>query len=353
MVTSPGQDLCAGFYREIVAPSVALPHAAALVGEGSEVLGFDDERSTDHAWGPRLHLFVDEAAVHDVTRRVEHRLPETYRSVPVRFYAWQDQQVRHHVTVTTVASWLASELRTPWPIAAPHTWLRLAQQHLLQVTAGPVFHDDLGDLTRARQLLAYFPDDIWWWVQASQWQLIAGVEPLPGRLHEAGDRRGSRLCGQRLARLAMELTFLHERRYQPYPKWFAAAFDRLERADGVGPLIDALLDANDADHQATALVDLLQTLGTNHNAISSGEVVDPRCRPFEVGINGARRPYPVLNADRYVRACLDQISDPRLRQLAPVGALDQLTHAGDLLINFSPWPDRLGDVYLSLLDPAR
>ena len=32
----------------------------------------------------------------------------------------------------------------------------------------------------------------------------------------------------------MELTFLHERRYQPYPKWFAAAFDRLERADALG-----------------------------------------------------------------------------------------------------------------------
>ena len=352
-MTSPGQDLCAGFYHDVVAPSVEVPHAAALVGEGSEVLGFDDHRSTDHAWGPRLHLFVDEQAIEDVTRRVEQRLPETYRSVPVRFYAWQDQQVRHHVTITTVASWLASELRTPWPIEAQDAWLRLSQQRLLQVTAGPVFQDDLGDLTRACQVLAYFPDDIWWWLQASQWQLIAGVEPLPGRLDEAGDRRGSRLCSQRLAMLAMELTFLHARRYRPYAKWFAAAFDRLERAAVVGPLIDAVLDADDADQQATALVDLLQVLGAQHNAISPGEQVDPRCQPFEVGINRARRPYQVLNAERYVRACLDQITDPGLRRLPPVGALDQLTHGSDLLINFTEWPERLGDVYASLLGRSR
>ena len=353
MVTSPGQELCAAFYRDVVAPSVQVPHAAALVGEGSEVLGYDDQRSTDHSWGPRLHLFVDEAVVEDVSRRIEQHLPETYRSAPVRFYAWQDQQVRHHVTVTTVASWLPSELRTSWPITAPHSWLRLSQQRLLQVTAGPVFHDGVGDLTRARQELAYFPDDIWWWMQASQWQLIADVEPLPGRLTEAGERRGSRLCCHRLATIAMQLTFLHARRYQPYAKWFATAFERLDLAADVGSRVDALLDASSGDRQAAALVDLLETLGTNHNTVSPGEVIDPRCQPFEVGINGARRPYQVLNAERYVRACQARIADPGLRRLAPVGGLDQLTHASDLLINFTEWPDRLGGDYLSLLDPSR
>lgn len=353
MVTSPGQDLCAGFYRDVVAPSVDVLHAAALVGEGSEVLGYDDHRSTDHSWGPRLHLFVDESAIEDVTLRIEQRLPETYRSAPVRFYSWQDQRLRHHVAITTVASWLASELRTSWPITAAPTWLRLSQQRLLQVTAGPVFHDDQGDLTRAREGLAYFPDDVWWWMQASQWQLIADAEPLPGRLAEAGDRRGSRLCCLRLATLAMQLTFLHERHYQPYPKWFATAFDRLDLAAAVGPRVDALLDASDADRQAVALVDLLSTLGTHHNTICPGQVVDPRCQPFEVGINDARRPYQVLNAERYARACLSQISDPALGRLAPVGAVDQLTHASDLLINFTEWPDLLGGVYGSLLDPSR
>jgi hypothetical protein len=35
-----------------------LRHSAARLGEGSEVLGFDTKRSTDHDWGPRLQIFL-------------------------------------------------------------------------------------------------------------------------------------------------------------------------------------------------------------------------------------------------------------------------------------------------------
>ena len=38
------------------------PHAAALVGDGSDVLGRDTPMSTDHGWGPAVTLFLPEAA---------------------------------------------------------------------------------------------------------------------------------------------------------------------------------------------------------------------------------------------------------------------------------------------------
>ena len=38
-----------------------LVYAAARIARGSDVLGFDDERSTDHYWGPLLELFVSDA----------------------------------------------------------------------------------------------------------------------------------------------------------------------------------------------------------------------------------------------------------------------------------------------------
>ena len=35
-------------------------YAAALLGPGSEVAGFDTQRSTDHDWGPRLQVFLSD-----------------------------------------------------------------------------------------------------------------------------------------------------------------------------------------------------------------------------------------------------------------------------------------------------
>jgi hypothetical protein len=61
----PGVRLAGEFYAEVVRPLLeaefpGLPYAAALIGAGSEVLGFDTERSTDHDWGPRLLVFGED-----------------------------------------------------------------------------------------------------------------------------------------------------------------------------------------------------------------------------------------------------------------------------------------------------
>ncbi|MET1004501.1 MAG: hypothetical protein ABWX96_03075, partial [Propionibacteriaceae bacterium] len=88
----PGHRLSRALYDHCVAPALArrlpgLRYAAALVGHGSDVLGFDSPRSTDHDWGPRLQVIV---ADHDLAARsgavvgvIEEALPETVCGVPV------------------------------------------------------------------------------------------------------------------------------------------------------------------------------------------------------------------------------------------------------------------------------
>jgi hypothetical protein len=61
----PGLELSSAFYTEIVAPILAeayprLRYSAALIGYGSEVLGYDTARSADHEWGPRMLLLVSD-----------------------------------------------------------------------------------------------------------------------------------------------------------------------------------------------------------------------------------------------------------------------------------------------------
>ena len=90
----PGLELSRLFYIEAVRPILdaefpGLNYSAAILGSGSEVLGFDTVRSTDHHWGPRLMLFLSEAdhplyagRIREVMR---HRLPHQFHGYPTNY----------------------------------------------------------------------------------------------------------------------------------------------------------------------------------------------------------------------------------------------------------------------------
>ena len=111
-------------------------------------------------------------------------------------------------------------------------WLLLPQQVLLEVVAGAVFHDDTGELTALRRELDWYPDDLWLWLIACQWQRISQEESFVGRTAQVGDELGSGIIAARLAHDVMRLCFLLERQYAPYSKWFGTAFSKLDAAAG-------------------------------------------------------------------------------------------------------------------------
>ena len=53
-----------------------LTYTAALIGSGSEILGFDTEMSTDHHWGPRLMLFLSQADLNTHAERIKTVMSE-------------------------------------------------------------------------------------------------------------------------------------------------------------------------------------------------------------------------------------------------------------------------------------
>jgi hypothetical protein len=90
----PGLELSGLFYAEAVRPILdsafpGLVYSAALIGPGSEVLGFDTARSTDHHWGPRLQLFLSEADQHhnadQIVENLRHQLPHHFRGYSTHF----------------------------------------------------------------------------------------------------------------------------------------------------------------------------------------------------------------------------------------------------------------------------
>ena len=90
----PGLRLNERFYAETVRPILAeafpdLRYSAALIGYGSDVLGYDTPRSTDHEWGPRLLLFVGDEAHDALTGAIEtllsQRLPPEFLGFSTHF----------------------------------------------------------------------------------------------------------------------------------------------------------------------------------------------------------------------------------------------------------------------------
>lgn len=344
-----GLDLARGLYEEVVGPVLTVPHTACLIGDGSEVLGFDTERSVDHEWGPRLQIFVAEEAIVPTRVMVEKTLPDTFRGFPTHWFSLATGQVAHHIEVDTTERWLTQHL--PTLLADPDLadWLAAPQQHLLQLTAGEVFRDDLGVLTHRRQNYAWYPDDIWRWLLASQWHLIGNTEPLLGRTIDSGDHRGARLLTGRLCQLLMEMAYLQQRQYQPYPKWFGAGFQRLPLARVLGPLVDAALDQEPTQHTNGPLQQALLVLAAGHNDLEVSDRVEATITDFAVGVNDAVRPFPVLNTAAFIDTTVNSITDPAMAKLPRFGALDQLTHGDDQLINFTTWPAELAATYRQML----
>ena len=330
------RDLSRGFHADVIRPLLAsTPYAAGLLGWGSDVLGYDTERSMDHGWGPRLQVFVDADRVDQVKALVEQALPDEYDGHPVRF-GWDTQQPIHHITVTTLSDWLQDLLGfDPTADLRAANWLITPQQKLLGVVAGPVYADD-GRLQPVRDALDWYPDDVWCWMLACQWSRIAQEEPFVQRTFEVGDELGSRVIAARLARDVMRLALLMERTYAPYSKWFGTAFTRLGHADGLDTVLATALNAERQKDREAALVlqrheafadQAHELVARRHNALGITEAVDPAPRPFH------ERPAMVLGAERFVDACLAQVRDAGLKELPLVGSVDQFADNTDLLSN--------------------
>lgn len=302
-----------------------LVYSAALLGTGSEVLGFDTARSTDHDWGPRLQLFLraEDLAEHAgaISDLLAERLPATVAGystnlVPVgepgtRHMRPADGPVRHGIVIAEPGDWLTGHLGfNPLSDITTDDWLSTSTQALAEVTGGAVFHDGLGCLHAARRALAWYPDDLWRYVLACQWQRIGQEESFVGRTGEVGDELGSAIITACLIRDLIRLCLLLNRVHPPYSKWLGSAFARLPCAEHLTPVFAGAMTAitwRDREHH---LVTAYETVAALHNHTGLTEALDPHTRPFH------DRPYQVLHAERFT---------------ALTGAVDQFIDSTDVL----------------------
>lgn len=346
----PGLELARQFHEEAVRPILetvfpGVPYSAALIGSGSEVLGFDTGMSADHHWGPRVMLFLREPdherlsdAINEALRQL---LPVKFRGYPTNFSApdpndnntqllveIESGPVNHRVDVLTLRGYFRAYLGFDLDreIEAAD-WLTFPEQKLRTIVTGAVYCDEIG-LEAVRSRFRYYPKDVWLYLMASCWSRIGEEEHLMGRAGAAGDELGSALIGSRLVRDLMRLCFLIEEQYAPYAKWFGTAFARLKCAERLSPPLRRAQLAGTWKEREQGLVEAYEAMAEMHNSLGITAPLPTTAKNF------FGRPFKVIALHGFADALRARIIDPEVRRIADrglIGGIDMISDNTEIL----------------------
>lgn len=191
---------------ELNLPDLAPYMCLALVGTGSECLGFDDAISEDHDFTKRCQLFLPA----DIYETNKERLQSYFKN-----YAYGTVQIE------CISEFYQRYTLYPEGPQCEKEFRRVPQDLLCTATNGEVFLDNFGSFTHIRQrLLAYYPEDIRLRKIAYELNQLAqsGQYNLP-RMLQRGDTIAASLALHQFVHHYMLLVHLFNKSYAPFYKW--------------------------------------------------------------------------------------------------------------------------------------
>lgn len=224
MATIKGLDLCEAFYHQFGEPMIdqqfadIKPYMAiGLAGMGSDCLGYDDEISHDHDFGPGFCIWLPK----HIYQQYGQAIQKAYDELPLEFMGIPritSRQGEHRVGVFEVESFFEQFLRQ-----IPQTledWLYADENALLACTNGRIFEDHYGKVTEIRKYLSYYPEDV----------RIKKIARAIAKMAQSGQYNYAR-CMQRHDEVAaglalyefidqtLSVVYLLNKKYKPYYKW--------------------------------------------------------------------------------------------------------------------------------------
>lgn len=348
-----GKDLCRSFFTEIAKPVLDrdfpnLVYTAGLLGYGSDVLGYDDQVSTDHMWGPRFYLFLrkeDLSCQARILQAFSSQFPSLYRGYSVNFSPPDpnDKGVRHAtpsldgkvdplVYIYSIEEYLDFYLGThTFDTLSDTQWLSLSENRLLSLSQAELYVDGL-HLAEQLAPLRYYPTNVWLYLIASNWSLIAEEQAFVKRCASVGDDTGSILICARIAERLMRLGFLYCRKYAPYSKWFGTAFQRLPLPPEIGEAITQALKAASITQREEQLVFAQQQMAKLHNSLSITPPVSEEIQSY------FGRDIQVIYADRIAETVQLQLKGTALAHAPLIGTFSEISNLTTLYENVSKRP---------------
>ncbi len=225
-----------------------LPHiAAGLFGSGSECFGFDDELSRDHDFDPGFMLLLPGEGVID--RKQEFALERAYAALPKEFMGVERPMMApvggSRRGVMRMDDFFKEKTGSTSGNLTMEQWLAVPSYALAEAVNGQVFFDGSGELTKVREMLAHYPEDVRRKKLAGHLLLAAqaGQYNFPRCLRH-GETAAAQLAVIAFAQSVMEIVFLLNDAYQPFYKWQFRAMRALPKLPFTAELLEYLITTN-------------------------------------------------------------------------------------------------------------
>jgi hypothetical protein len=205
--------------------------AAGFFGYGSEVLGLDDQYSTDHHFGLRVNALLPQHILTSKGEEIESmlavRLPQQWRGRELR----EGYTRTKGVALASLEHHLQSTIGLDHPPATYAEWMSIPEEDIIHITAGEVWHDPSTRFSAIRSaLLAYYPEPVRLRRLAHWCRYFSGmgVYALKRALLRNNMLYASTTFSRSL-RWGVQMAFMLDKTYYPYDKWLTNMFERLPR----------------------------------------------------------------------------------------------------------------------------
>ena len=240
--------------------------AAGLCGNGSECFGFDDELSRDHDFDPGFMLLLPDEDVID--RKQEFALERAYAALPKEFMGVERPMMApvggSRRGVMRMADFFKEKTGSTSGNLTMEQWLAVPSYALAEAVNGQVFFDGSGELTRVREALAHYPEDVRRKKLAGNLLLAAQAGQYNYlRCLRHGETAAAQLAVIAFAQSVMEIVFLLNDAYQPFYKWQFRAIRALPKLPFAAELVEYLITTNNDGHLAQDKYEVIEDISAD------------------------------------------------------------------------------------------
>ena len=240
--------------------------AVGLIGSGSECLGFDDEISRDHDFEPGFCIFIPDEDMFD--RRTAFLLERAYAKLPKEFDGVKRSLMAPvggaRRGVIRTSEFFSDKVGSPDGTLTTEQWLTVPEHALLEATSGELWLDNPGEVTRIREALAHYPEDVRKKKLAGQLLLMAQSGQYNFRRCIAhGEDAAAQLAAFEFTRATTSAIFLLNGRYQPYYKWAFRAMRALPKLAIEAELLEWLITTGNEPEQADEKANVIEGIAAD------------------------------------------------------------------------------------------